>query len=411
MAEKKGKIALLGSIWSWGDYSARSIRKALDEMGAVDEIEVEMNSPGGSAIDGVAIYNMLKTHSANVTVRVMGWAASAASIIAMAGDSIVMEEGTFLMVHQAYGLALGTAKEVGDFAKALETINEQMAGIYARRSGKTLAEAEKWMDGETWFGPEAAVKAGLATEAVQSKDAAKTKAAMAAHARRLMGFARNAPEEVKAALEWGMGNGECETEAVELGLAAEGVQMVLGDVEARAVREFLVGVPRNAGPGPGGPGNTDERTDAQMSEEQKTDQAQTAPAAPVAASLEEIKAACEGAPAEFVLRMLEAKATPETVKAAWSERQAALVEAKAESAKASKAAEEPKKVAAQKPLGTEPGAQAESAGDAKSQWDDLVAKHRAKGLDAAAAAKAANRENPDLREAMVAQMNTGRRKR
>ena len=107
---------------------------------------VNINSPGGDFFEGVAIYNLLREHQGRVTVQVMGLAASAASVIAMAGDQILMGDGSFLMIHNAWAVAIGNRHDMADAAKLLEPFDTAMAKVYAARSGVTEAEAARMMD-------------------------------------------------------------------------------------------------------------------------------------------------------------------------------------------------------------------------------------------------------------------------
>jgi ATP-dependent protease ClpP protease subunit len=182
--EKKGKrleldlYGTVGSIWDDGINAAKVVallRNAED----VTEIECRINSMGGNAFDGIAIMNALKDHPAKVTVKVDGLAASAASIIAMAGDTIEMGDGAFMMVHQASALVVGNAQDMAQMSGILDKCDGEITGIYARRTGKSVETVRGWVNAETWFtGPEA-VEAGLADKSAKFT---KTVAAPAAHA-------------------------------------------------------------------------------------------------------------------------------------------------------------------------------------------------------------------------------------
>lgn len=146
-----------------GDYgvAASDFVKALDELD-VDTIALKLNSPGGDVFDGVAIHNALKQHPARVEVTVDALAASAASFIAMAGDSVHMARGAELMIHEAHALEAGDARTFTAMAERLERIGDKIAGFYAERAG---GEVDTWraaMRQETWYSGEEAVAAGLA---------------------------------------------------------------------------------------------------------------------------------------------------------------------------------------------------------------------------------------------------------
>ena len=147
--------------WSGGGVTAKRISAALRAIGDKDVV-VKINSPGGDMFEGIAIYNLLRSHKAKVTVEVLGWAASAASIIAMAGDEIRMGLGTFMMVHNAWGVVVGNRHDMREAATLFDGFDAAIADIYEARTGMKRAEIEKLMDAETFMGPSEAVKNGFA---------------------------------------------------------------------------------------------------------------------------------------------------------------------------------------------------------------------------------------------------------
>jgi ATP-dependent protease ClpP protease subunit len=125
------------------------------------EITVRINSPGGSVFDAIAIYNSLIQHPANITTRVDAMAASAASIIAMAGDTVEMMVGSQLMIHDAMGTEMGNARDMREMAKFLDLQSDNLASIYANKAG----DKQDWralMLAETWMFAQEAVDFGLA---------------------------------------------------------------------------------------------------------------------------------------------------------------------------------------------------------------------------------------------------------
>ena len=155
-------LDLIGEdYWSGGGVTAKRIDAALRSIGERD-VFVDINSPGGDFFDGVAIYNLLRAHPHKVTVRIVGVAASAASVIAMAGDDILIGAAGFLMVHNAWVVAVGNRHDLASAAETLRPFDEAMAGVYAARSGVDLGTAQTWMDGETWFNGKDAIASGLA---------------------------------------------------------------------------------------------------------------------------------------------------------------------------------------------------------------------------------------------------------
>lgn len=156
--------------WTGGGVTAKRVSAALRSIGEHD-VTVKINSPGGDMFEGIAIYNLLRGHKAKVTVEVMGWAASAASIIAMAGDEIRMGLGTFMMVHNAWGVVIGNRHDMRDAAELFDGFDAAIVDIYEARTGMKRADIEKLMDAETFMGPSEAVKNGFADIVDEGLDA------------------------------------------------------------------------------------------------------------------------------------------------------------------------------------------------------------------------------------------------
>ena len=136
----------------------------LAELGALPDdaaIDLRLNSPGGSVFDAVAIYNALKRHAGEITVWIDGIAASAASYIAMAGDTIVMPENAFLMIHDPSGLVMGTAEDMRSTAEALDKVKGSLTQGYAAKSGKPDDEIAALMAAETWLDAKDALDFGF----------------------------------------------------------------------------------------------------------------------------------------------------------------------------------------------------------------------------------------------------------
>ena len=147
--------------WTGGGVTAKRISAALRSIGNRDVI-VRINSPGGDMFEGIAIYNLLRTHPAKVTVEVLGWAASAASIIAMAGDVIRMGLGSFMMVHNAWGLVIGNRHDLREAANLFDGFDAALADIYEARTGIDRVGIERLMDAETFMTAAQAVEYGFA---------------------------------------------------------------------------------------------------------------------------------------------------------------------------------------------------------------------------------------------------------
>lgn len=185
-AKADGEIEVLGEIgdsgWGAECTTAKMVKDQLKAIGK-QPVLVTVNSPGGDAFEGIAIYNLLREHAAKVTVHVLGLAASAASIIAMAGETVRMGEGAFLMIHSSSGLVMGNQKDMREFADLLESIDDSVAGLYATRTGKSKASIIEMMQKETWLSAAEAIKAGFADANVPEKKAkAATSSAVSASA-------------------------------------------------------------------------------------------------------------------------------------------------------------------------------------------------------------------------------------
>jgi ATP-dependent protease ClpP protease subunit len=154
----------------WGEgVTAKRIAGVLRSMNGAD-VTVNINSPGGDMFEGLAIYNLLREYEGHVTVKVLGIAASAASIIAMAGDDIQIGRGAFLMIHNCWVYAMGNRHDFAELAQSIEPFDTAMADIYAARSGLDMPTVQKLMDAESYIGGSDAVVKGLA-DSVLSADA------------------------------------------------------------------------------------------------------------------------------------------------------------------------------------------------------------------------------------------------
>jgi len=146
-----------------GEYGVNA-RDFIDELNAVStkNIDLHINSEGGQVFDGLAIYAALKNHPANVTITVDALAASAASFIVQAADTRVMEPNARMMIHDAAGIVMGNAVDARKLADMLDDASNNIASIYAERSGKNPEEFRNAMKEETWYTAQNAVDAGLA---------------------------------------------------------------------------------------------------------------------------------------------------------------------------------------------------------------------------------------------------------
>jgi ATP-dependent Clp endopeptidase proteolytic subunit ClpP len=166
-------IRLYDPIDSWGDFwgvSAREMIETLDGLTDVSQINLHINSPGGEVFEAIAILNALRQHPAEVTAIVDGVAASAASFIAAGADRLVMGKNTELMIHDAWGIAVGPAADMRDMADRLDQMSNNIASIYAEKSGASITDWRAAMLAETWYSAEDAVEAGLADEVAGADD-------------------------------------------------------------------------------------------------------------------------------------------------------------------------------------------------------------------------------------------------
>ena len=159
-----GKTPVLSIFDDIGAYGV-SAKSFLNDLRTVttDEVDVEINSPGGDVFAGLAIYNGLRASGKKINVKVLGLAASAASLVAMAGDTIEMPENAFMMIHNPWGFAMGGADEMRNTADVLDKIGTGLVSTYAKRTGKTDQEITALLDAETWMTAQEAVDAGFAT--------------------------------------------------------------------------------------------------------------------------------------------------------------------------------------------------------------------------------------------------------
>ena len=165
--------------WTGGGITAKSITAQLRAIGD-RPVEVQINSPGGDMFEGIAIYNVLRDHPQDITVKVMGLAASAASVIAMAGDAIQIGLASFLMIHNAWVLAMGNRHDMQQVADFLAPFDAAMAEVYAARTGKPASDMAALMDKESWIGGQQAIDMGFADTLLSADEIASDPAASAA---------------------------------------------------------------------------------------------------------------------------------------------------------------------------------------------------------------------------------------
>lgn len=152
---------VIGADWYGDGVTASRIAAALRSIGGAD-VTVNINSPGGDMFEGLAIYNLLREYEGKVTVKVLGLAASAASIIAMAGDEVQIGRGAFLMIHNCWVYAMGNRHDLAQIAADMEPFDKAMNDIYGARTGLDAVTIDAMMDAETYIGGSDAVEKGFA---------------------------------------------------------------------------------------------------------------------------------------------------------------------------------------------------------------------------------------------------------
>jgi len=194
-----------------GDYGLRAedFKRVLDTVNT-SLIIVNINSPGGDVFAGIAAYNLLIEHPSQVHVKVQGLAASAASLIAMAGDKIIMGDGAVLMIHNAWSIALGDNREMAKMARLLAKIDKELAGVYSQRSGIPVDDVKQMMDEETWLSASDAIEQNFADDT--APDTPKDRAGFDLSAFKHAPAALLKPKKQKRALARKSGNDRDATE-------------------------------------------------------------------------------------------------------------------------------------------------------------------------------------------------------
>ena len=135
----------------WGLMSAKGLINKIKALGNIKNITLRINSVGGDVFQAQAMYNYLKSHPANITVRIDGLAASAASVVAMAGNKIIMPSNALIMIHNPAGGVYGEAEDMRDTAEILDKIRDTIANIYVAKTGLKREKVIAMMASETWM--------------------------------------------------------------------------------------------------------------------------------------------------------------------------------------------------------------------------------------------------------------------
>lgn len=161
---KVGDVYLYDEIGEsyFGGVGPNTVKDALTEIGAVDTLNIYINSPGGNVFDGMAIYNQFARFNARKIVHVDGIAASIASVIAMVGDEINIASNAMFMIHDPSGICFGTAEDMRATAGALDKVRETIVNTYVARTKQKADDLANWMKAETWMKADEAKSRGFA---------------------------------------------------------------------------------------------------------------------------------------------------------------------------------------------------------------------------------------------------------
>lgn len=165
-------------VASWGGgyaaHSAQSFKQELDNLGAIDTLNIYINSPGGDVFEGNTIMNMLKRKKCTKNVYVDGLAASIASVIAMSGDKIIMPNNAMMMIHNAWTYTAGNSKDLRKLADDLDKVNASIRQAYLDKAGEKLDEETliTLMDNETWLTAQECYNYGLCDVVGEEKSVA-----------------------------------------------------------------------------------------------------------------------------------------------------------------------------------------------------------------------------------------------
>ena len=151
----------IGESWFSDSITAGEFKEQMLGIKAKD-ITLRINSAGGDVFDGIAIKALLDQEKANIDVKIDGLAASAASLVAMAGDTIEMAQGSMIMIHDPWTMAIGDSASMRDTADILDKVTVSLAESYAQRSGQSIDLVRDMMKAESWFSADEAVAFGLA---------------------------------------------------------------------------------------------------------------------------------------------------------------------------------------------------------------------------------------------------------
>lgn len=166
-ADDTAELTIFDEIGGWG-VTVSDFKKEFDAVRGKPAIRLLLNSPGGDPFDGLALHNILSTVREKLTVEIIGLAASAASLPALAGKRLLMTRGTYLMIHDPIAILAGRKDDLRKTANLLEKLEADFTRIYSAACGKSEDTVSGWMKAETWFSAEEAVQAGFCDEVLPS---------------------------------------------------------------------------------------------------------------------------------------------------------------------------------------------------------------------------------------------------
>jgi ATP-dependent Clp endopeptidase proteolytic subunit ClpP len=158
-------------FWTGSGITAKNFQKELSEIKA-SQIDLHINSPGGLVFDGITIHNLIKQHPANVTTYIDGLAASIASVVALAGDKVIMAENALFMIHNPFGLVVGNANDMRDYADKLDKVGGAISQTYLAKTGMPEADLKALLDAESWLTADEALQHGFIDEISEEVDMA-----------------------------------------------------------------------------------------------------------------------------------------------------------------------------------------------------------------------------------------------
>jgi ATP-dependent Clp endopeptidase proteolytic subunit ClpP len=159
---------VIGDDWFDPSLTAKELCQKIVAI-ETPEIVLHFNSPGGSVSDGVAIYNALRTHPATVTSLIEGWTGSIATVVALAADSVRMFDNTMFMIHNPWGVNVGNAREMREYADYLDRVGDLMSKVYLERCTKPEGELQEALDAETYLTAEQAAEWGFVDAVLESR--------------------------------------------------------------------------------------------------------------------------------------------------------------------------------------------------------------------------------------------------